>query len=144
MLVARSSLLLLCHAGADSTLRWEDNIAATCIRDLVYLYGMGLVASMSATKGRPLSPAAKGAMYSPAYGLSGSESRPGTMSPFELAQRPIMPTIAKRPLLISARSLVSFFSGVSLAVNLNGSKSSSGTCRVAAQIRESENRSMSI
>ena len=75
----------------------------------------------------PASLAEKAAMYSPAYGLSGSESRPGTMRPFDAERRPKMPIIARRPLLISARSAFSLRSGVRFFVKPKGSHRSSGT-----------------
>ena len=44
-----------------------------------------------------------GFMYSPAYGVSGRPSKPGTMRPLEAAHRPSMPIIASRPAQRGAR-----------------------------------------
>merc|ERR1719482_466909 len=78
-------------------------------------------------EGSELSAAVKGAMYSPAYGVMPSESRPGTMRPFDAEQRPKMPSIARRPLLISARSAFALRSGVIFFVKPKGSKRLSGS-----------------
>ena len=50
--------------------------------------------------------ALKKAIGSPAYGVR-PRSSPGTMQPLDADASPIMPIMASRPLLISARSLVS-------------------------------------
>jgi len=66
-------------------------------------------------------------MNSPEYLGKGSESRPGTMRPFSAEQRPKMPSMARRPLLISARSPCSLRSGVAFVDRLKGSKKLKGT-----------------
>eukprot|EP00966_Prymnesium_polylepis_P240513 5562087-Prymnesium_polylepis.2 len=84
-----------------------------------------VISSMPETPARLTSPAEKGAMYWPACGLIPSESRPGTMRPLDADTRPMMPIIARRPLLISARRAFSFLSldilPVRRAASLGGS-----------------------
>ena len=55
-------------------------------------------------------------------------AHPGTMSPFEAEIMPMVPSIARRPLLISATRAFSLRSGVIFLVKPKGSHRSSGTC----------------
>jgi len=66
---------------------------------------------MSDTEGRVASPAAKGAITSPASGLLPTAPRAGTEpGTLDSARKAMMPSIARRPLLISARRPLAFFS----------------------------------
>ena len=81
---------------------------------------------MSLTYGK-LSAAVKGPIGLPAYwGIRplSAGTEPGTSASETKA---MMPSIARRPLLISARRPFSFFSGEAFFERPNGSKSSSGT-----------------
>merc|ERR1712094_33059 len=56
-----------------------------------------LTLSSSSINGNVLSLAPKGAMISPSYCFKSSESRPGTMRPFDAESMPKIPICAKRP-----------------------------------------------
>eukprot|EP00964_Phaeocystis_antarctica_P033820 scaffold19192_cov67-Phaeocystis_antarctica.AAC.8 len=82
--------------------------------------------SMPVTIGRAESISEKGPIGSPAYGVI--NCRPGTEpGTLEAAQKPMMPIMARRPLLISATRPLAFFSGEAFFDSWNGSKRSKGT-----------------